>query len=103
MGKKEDLDKMKKELDAIVERNRKAFEGAHGDDLQKLHGLSQEDLNALIPNVADQAVYGQLIDVVKDASAKNLSAAQLKQRIEALGSLAVAIAKKAKLLGGVFS
>jgi len=100
-GKKEALQKMQEELDRIVKKNREAFEGAYADDLQKLHGLSQEDLDSLIPKVADQAVYGQLIDVVKDASARNLSAAQLRQRIEALGSTAIALVKKARILGGV--
>ncbi len=101
--KEEALRQMQEELDAIVKRNRDAFTGAHSEDLKKLMGLSQEDLDAITPNVSNADVYAQLIDVVKAASAKNLSVAELRQRIEALGSVAVAIAKKAGVLAGVLA
>jgi hypothetical protein len=99
-SREEELQKMQRELDAIAKRNRAAFEGAHADELHNLLGLSEDELDKIIPKVEDRAVYGQLIDVVKDASAKNLSAAALKRRIEALGSTAIAIAKKAGMLLG---
>ena len=55
MGKKDDLDKMRRELEAIVAKNRKAFEGTYADDLEKLQGLSQGDLDEITPNVTDHA------------------------------------------------
>jgi hypothetical protein len=99
-SREEALQNMQQELDAIAKRNREAFEGAHADDLHKLLGLSEEDLDELIPEVEDRAIYAQLIDVVKESSAKNLSNAALMQRIQLLGSTALAIAKKAGVLVG---
>ena len=89
----EALKKQQQELDAIMESTRKAFQGAYAEQLQGLLGLSQEDLDAITPEVSNAKEYAQLIEVVKLASARNLSVANLKSRIEALGSTAVAIAK----------
>jgi hypothetical protein len=101
ISREEALRQMRQELDAIAARNRAAFEGEHADDLHKLLGLSQRDLNEIIPQVEDKAIYSQLIDVVKEASAKNLAAAALKDRIEMLGSTAVSLAKRAGILAGI--
>lgn len=97
-GKDDAMKKMQRELDAIIEKNRKAFEGDYGDALHNLLGLSEDQLAELIPATEGREVYAQLIDVVKDASAKNLAIAQLRQRIEVLGDTAIAIAKKAGIL-----
>jgi hypothetical protein len=94
---------MQQELKDVVKKNRAAFEGAHADDLEKLMGLSKQDLDAITPGISSVDVYAQLIDVVKAASAQNMSAAELKGRIEALGTVAVAIAKKAGVLVGVLA
>ena len=95
--------KMKDDLAKIIKANREAFEGQYGAEIKALQGLSDTELAAIIPKGTDQGVYDQLIEVVKDASRKNLSQAALKERIEALGNVAVAIAKTvaplAKLLG----
>ena len=87
------LQKQQMELEEIMRFTRTAFEGAYAEQLQGLLGLSKEDLDAITPGVAAAAEYAKLIDVVKQASAKNLSIAELKSRIEALGSTAVSIAK----------
>jgi hypothetical protein len=98
--KEEALRQMQDELEAIAKKNRAAFEGAYGEQIKKLMGLSQQELDAITPGVSNATVYAQLIDVVKAASEKNLSIADLKQRIEALGTVAVEIAKKAGVLAG---
>lgn len=100
-GRKETMEKMQQELDADVADTRGEFDRAHADVLQKLRGLSEEDLKEVLPNVSDRAVYDKLIAVVQDASAKNLSNAELVERIQALGSVAVAIAKKAGVILGM--
>ena len=52
--------------------------------------------------VTNKATYDQLIAVVKQGSAEDLSEAQLTQRIQALGSDAVAIAKTVGGLAKLF-
>jgi hypothetical protein len=95
-------EKMRKELQAIIRKNRAAFEGEYGAQVQELLALSRDDIDAITPDGADLAVYDQLIEVVKGASRKNISQAQLRARIRELGDVAVTIAKRvgglAKLL-----
>ena len=103
MAREEALKKQQEELDAIMESTGKAFRGAYAEQLRGLLGLSQEDLDAITPKVTSASEYAQLIEVVKVASAKNLSVAELKGRIEALGSTAVAIAKSVASLAALLS
>lgn len=94
---------MRRELREIIRRNRKAFEGEYAEEVEGLLGLSRAEIDAISPDATDLAVYDQLVEVVKDASRKNLAQAELKRRVEALGSIAVEIARKvgplATLLG----
>ncbi len=103
MTRDEALKKQAEELQGIMDSTRKAFQGAYAEQLQGLLGLSQEDLDAITPRVATRDEYAQLIEVVKQASAKNLSVAELKGRIEALGSTAVAIAKSVASLAALLA
>jgi hypothetical protein len=82
------------ELEAIIKQNREAFEGEYGDEIDGLLGLSRDEIDAITPGVTDLETYAKLIDVVKEASRRNLSQAELKDRIQALGSIGVDIAKK---------
>jgi hypothetical protein len=99
----EALQRQQDELAAIMEKNRIAFEGIYASQLRGLLGLSKDELAAITPNVTSGEVYAHLIDVVKDASAKNLSVAELEQRIEGLGRTAIAIAKKVPAFAGMFA
>jgi uncharacterized membrane protein len=94
--------KMRAELDAIVKRNREAFEGEFAEELAALQGLSSDALDAISPKVATATAYASLMDVVRAASRKNLSAAELRARIQALGKTAVAIAKLVPKLAALF-
>jgi|SRR5712664_4092962 len=96
--REEALKEQQAELDSIVKETRAAFEGAYADELKRLQGLSEADVAAIVPDVTAPIVYAQLMDVVKRASVANMNIAQLKQRIQALGSSAVAIAKKVGLV-----
>lgn len=87
-------EKMRKELQAIIRKNRQAFEGEYGEQVQELLALSRDDIDKITPDGTDLAVYDQLIEVVKEASRKNLSQAQLRARIRELGDIATRIAKK---------
>jgi hypothetical protein len=95
-------EKMRLELKAIIKKNNEAFQGEFAEEIKGLLGLSRDEIDAITPDVTDLAVYAALIEVVKDASRKNVSQAELKARIRGLGNVAVEIAKKvgplAKLL-----
>ena len=74
--------------------NREAFEGEYKDELQALMGLSKSEIDAITPGTTDIETYDALITIVKEASRVNLAQAELKQRIEELGAVAIKIAEK---------
>lgn len=79
-----------------------AFDGLYKTELNKLVGLSRDEVDAVTPGTEDLRVYSVLIKVVEKASKENISKAQLAANIRELGDVAVSIAKKitelAKLL-----
>ena len=95
------MQKVREELDRIDKKNRLAFEGEYAEQLNALLGLSSDDLAAVSPIRSNAADYANLIDVVREASARNLSAAELKGRIEALGRTSVQIASLVPTLGAL--
>jgi len=92
-----------KELREILKRNHEAFIGQYADQINQLLGLSREEINSITPNTTELETYDQLIAVVKDASRRNVSQAELKKHIENLGATAVSIAKKVTSLAGLFA
>lgn len=103
MTREEALKQQQDELDGIMKDTRSAFKGAYAEALKGLLGLSQEALDAITPGVTSAVEYSQLIDVVKDASARNLSTAELATRIKALGSTAISIAKSVAPLAALLA
>lgn len=87
-------DEFKARLRKKMTENREAFEGEYKAELQALMGLSKSEIDAITPGITDIETYDALITIVKEASRVNLSQAQLKQRIEDLGAVAIKIAKK---------
>jgi hypothetical protein len=71
-----------------------AFNGEYADELAALHGLSKEEIDSVTPGTTDLATYSVLLQVVTDASTKNLSQAELITNIKSLGDVAVKIARK---------
>ena len=71
-----------------------AFNGIHKAELNKLQGLSKDEIDAITPGTEDLRVYSVLIKVVEKASKDNLAQAQLIEDIKGLGDIAVTIAKK---------
>jgi hypothetical protein len=90
-------DDFEAELKKSLERADAAFRGAFQKELKELLASSAEDLG-IRPNTTDAEVYSKLIATVQAASAANLSPAQLKGRIIALGKTAVSIAKRVRSL-----
>ncbi|MCK5345319.1 MAG: hypothetical protein KAR20_18040 [Candidatus Heimdallarchaeota archaeon] len=89
-----DIEEFKRKLREKMAENRQAFEGEYKNQLTDLMGLSKSEVDAITPDTTDMEIYDQLITVVKEASRVNLAQAQLKQRIEELGEIAVKIAAK---------
>ena len=90
------------ELASILEDCHITFVSKYADEIDGLLGLSREEIDAITPGTTDLETYDKLIAVVKDASKKNVSQAELKDRIEFLGGVAVEIAKKAGSLAKLF-
>ena len=98
----ESLEDLERELKEILRRNHDAFVGKYAKEIDELLGLSRAEIDAMIPGTTDLEVYDQLVTVVKEASRRNLSQAELKARIEDLGGIAIAIAKKTAKLTSLF-
>ncbi len=97
-----DIEAFRKKLKKRAEENRIAFEGQFRDEINGLLGLSREEIDSITPDTTDLEVYDQLITLVKEASAANISQAELKNRIMELGEVAVSIAKRVSKLAGLF-
>lgn len=80
-------------LEASLARADEAFKGKYGKELKALYSVSEAELLAIAPKVTATEVYAKLIEVVKEASRRNVSQAELQMRIRALGTVAMSIAK----------
>ncbi len=76
--------------------------GPYAQQIQDLLHLSGQAETQGTIAVTPTKTYAQLIALVQRASAMNLSQAELKERIVALGDTAVAIAKKVEGLAALF-
>lgn len=79
---------------AALKRADEALRGKYRDEIAALSGLSQAEIDAISPGITDVVTYQLLMEVVKEASRLNLAQAELKARIEEMGEVAVAIARK---------
>lgn len=71
-----------------------AFDSKYNDELNRLKALSKEEIDAIVPATADRQVYDHLVKAVEKASRENLSQAQLAEKINALGEVAIRIARR---------
>jgi hypothetical protein len=94
--------RFRRRVRTALERADEAFRGEYRDAIEELSGLSRAEIDAITPDATDLRVYNQLIEVVKEASRVNLAQAELRDRIEELGEVAVAIARKAPRLASLF-
>lgn len=82
-----------KAVQDALDRNKAALMGSYSKQIGDLLKLSDEQLNAIIPNVSRTDTYNNLISVVKEASRANVQQAELVNKISALGQDAVKLAK----------
>ena len=98
----ESLKDLEQEFREILRKNHEAFVGKYAKEIDELLGLSRAEIDAIVPGTTDLEVYDQLMTIVKEASRRNLSQAELKSRIETLGDIAITIAKKSATLAKFF-
>jgi len=98
----ESLKDLEQEFREILRKNHEAFVGKYAKEIDELLGLSRAEIDAIVPGTTDLEVYDQLMTIVKEASRRNLSQAELKTRIETLGDIAITIAKKSATLAKFF-
>lgn len=96
-----DLDDFENAFKNALAESDKAFMGSHADALKSLSAMSQSEIDAITPGAQDLQDYDKLIAVVRAASARNVSNAELATRIKSLGSIAVSIAKKVPSLAAI--
>ncbi|MEZ8138723.1 MULTISPECIES: hypothetical protein [Vibrio] len=94
MSKLEELERLLSDDFSAIEET---FNGTYGSELTKLSGLSISDLKKINPEI-NVVEYEKLKAVVLRASQQNLSQAELKMRIQALGETAVKIANIADII-----
>jgi hypothetical protein len=97
-----DIVAYRKKLQERAKANRLAFEGQYREEIEGLLGLSREELDRITPNTTDLEIYDQLITIVKEASAANLTQEELKDHIVELGEVAVSIAKRIPKIAALF-
>ena len=93
---------IREEIARLFKRLRGEFVEDYGEVLGRLRGMSEEELKEVLPETTDRAVYDRLIEVVEDASRKNLKQAELRAKIEELGDVAVGIARLVPGLAQLF-
>jgi hypothetical protein len=81
-------------MDQAIADADQAFDGAYKEEVSALLAISMAEIDTLTPGTTDLVVYEKLMAVVREASRKNASQAQLITRIKALGEVAIAIARK---------
>jgi len=90
------------ELDDLRKKSRESAAKADQlleHELESLKGATSIDLESLRPKLSlDAESFDQLVEAVQQATQRNESIAELKHRLEKLGSTVVAVAKKASTL-----
>ena len=79
-----------------------AFSGQYLKELEQLKELTDAEIASVLPNTTNIDIYEKLIEVVGDASKKNMEQAELVSKIKNLGNVAIKLAKKIPGLAVLF-
>ncbi|NIO29514.1 MAG: hypothetical protein GTO29_13285 [Candidatus Latescibacteria bacterium] len=96
------IEAFRRKIKRRTKENRAAFNGKYRKEIEGLLGLSRKEIDRITPGTTDLETYDQLITVVKEASAANISQAELKSRIKEMGDVAVKIATRVTKMKGLF-
>ena len=89
-------EEIRRQMEAAADRAAKAATDDLAEEFKALQDATIADLEKLKPKVSDSEAYDKLIVAVKEATAKNESIAEFKNRLQKLGSNVVALAKEVK-------
>jgi hypothetical protein len=89
----DDREEERKKLQAASSEARREADELLDDELEALKRATMTDMERLRPQVGDAAMYQKLIDAVRASTQRNEDIAQLKTRLETLGSKAIAVAR----------
>ncbi len=93
-----DREEKEKRLKELSKEARKEADGELENELKALLEVTRSDLEKLRPKVSDETSYNKLIAAVEEATQRNESLAELKNRIEKLGTEVVRLGKEAAKL-----
>ena len=96
-----DLEEMLAEMQKAADRAEQALNGKFANIYKELRNLSPDEIDAITPDTRDQKEYERMVALVQEATERNLSQAQLVERIQALGDVALSIAKKVPTLAAL--
>ena len=75
--------------------------GTYGTEIAALSGLSRDEINRITPgDTTDIDTYMKLMAIVKEASRRNIAAAEVRKQIVKLGNIALEILKLAPGIAG---
>ena len=80
------------EMERAADRAQRTLDGRFGRLYRELRNLTPEQIQGITPATTDQKEYERLMTLVQEASERNLDQAQLRVRIQALGTVAKRIA-----------
>jgi len=91
-----DREKKKERLRRKSRIAREKADAALAEELQALKKATDTKLEELRPRITDEVTYDKLIAEVKEATARNESLAQFRERVEKLGPAALRVVKELK-------
>ncbi|MDQ7006138.1 MAG: hypothetical protein Q9Q40_02795 [Acidobacteriota bacterium] len=101
LSRQQKRDRFRRRVRAALKRADEAFKGKYRDAIDQLSGLSREEIDAIAPGGGGYQAYNRLLAVVQEASRLNVTQAELRSRIEALGEVAIRIAGKVPRLAAI--
>ncbi len=97
----EEFNAMLADLNTAADKAGRAMDGRFSEIYKQLRALSPEEIDGITPDTTDQQEYERLMALVQEATSRNMSQAELVDRIKQLGETAKAIAKKTTALAGL--
>lgn len=87
------LDELNDEVNRKVNDAIATWHGSYSQIYRELRNLSPEEIDDITPDITDQQEYERLIAIVQEASKRNMSQAELAERIRTLSETAQKIVK----------
>lgn len=96
----DDIDAM---FDKAIQQSHDDIMSRYGAALAQLLALSPAEIDDITPDSTDIEAYSALIAVVQAATRRNVSQAQLKARVQAMGDVAARIVARVPKLAAILA